>query len=439
MATSYRKGHEPRCPVQLPGCEGRIRTKGYDRCRRCARQQRDAPRVSDDTLPSTRPVESITESDASREITKVTSERVRSLEDMIRVCAIDTATWEIERWVANKWEMGSVEKSIRYDKTTGAKHETASATTTPLYQVKVWLKRKVATLAVRDELAALKADAKRTLPKPATIKPQRQGKGLMLELSIPDLHVGKLAWAKETGYENYDGKIAERVFEDALAALLERTASYRFEEIVFVVGNDLLHADTKQGTTNSGTQLDNDSRYHKTFSIVRHMITRAIDRLRAVAPVHVVMVPGNHDTLSVWHLGDSLECYYRNTSGVVIDNDPRMRKYKQFGQVMLMFTHGHQGKLEKYPQLMASEQREMWGATIHREAHTGDKHQLKVQEHFGVKVRISPALCPPDAWHSENQFVGQGRSAEAFVWHREEGLVGTAYYTVPAPKRKGAA
>lgn len=362
-------------------------------------------------------------------VSRVTGERVKSLADLVRVCEIDISEWEVERFVCNKWE-------------TAAKvgpQDTATVAVTPLYQVKAWLKRKVGIMAARQEIAALLEDAKRRIVVRAPAVINRTASGHLLEPSIPDLHVGKLAWANETGWENYNSKIAERIFEDALSALLRRTASFQCERILFPIGNDLLHSDTKQGTTTAGTPLDNDSRYHKSFALVRRMMTRAIDTLRAVAPVHVIVVPGNHDTLSAWHLGDSLECYFHRCKDITIDNAPAMRKYYQWGKVMLMLTHGNRGKLADYPLVMAAEQPEMFGATVHREAHTGDKHQLKVQEHHGVRVRISPALCPPDAWHAEHHFVGNARSAEAFVWHREEGLVGTANYTVAPTKKDRAA
>lgn len=369
--------------------------------------------------------ESFEVSGDSAELSTKVPERVQSLDDLIRVCKIDTDEWEVERFVCNKWEMGS-------------KDAEGEARITPLYQIKAWLKRRVRLIAARSEIAALLADAKRQVPARSPLILKRQASGVMLEPSIPDLHVGKLAWGEETGSENYDSKIAERLFEDALSNLLQRTAAHRFERILLPVGNDLLHADTKQGTTTSGTPLDTDSRYHKSFLIARRMLTRAIDHLRSVAPVHVLVIPGNHDTLGAWHIGESLDCYFHKCKDVTIDNAPTMRKYYQFGKVMLMFTHGNKGKLSDYPLLMATEQPKMFGETIHREAHTGDKHQLRVQEHRGVKVRISPALCAADAWHSEHHFVGMARSAEAFVWHREEGLIGTAHYTVPAAKGEAA-
>jgi len=156
-----------------------------------------------------------------------------------------------------------------------------------------------------------------------------------------------------------------------------------------------------------------------------------IERLASRAPVIVPVVPGNHDALGAWHLGDSLECYFHGNPNVAIRNEPTLRKYHRFGKVMLMFTLGNKGKLINYPQVMAAEQPEMFGATLFREAHTGDKHHTRVQEHYGVRVRISPALCAPDAWHAEHQYIGSQRGAEAFVWSADEGLVGTALYTVP--------
>lgn len=354
----------------------------------------------------------------SAEVSRLSPEPVRTLADLIRVCEIDTETWEIERWVANKWEQAH----------TDAKKQSH---VTPLFQVKAWLKRKKLQLAIRDEIAALVDDAKRRIPARPVSKRTNTSSGYMLEIAIPDLHIGKLAWGKETGEANYDSKIAEAVFLEALDALIARTSSYQFDQIVFPVGNDLLNADNAQNTTTRGTPQTSDSRYQKSFTIARQLMTRAIDRLRRLAPVHVILVPGNHDTLSTWHLGDSLACYFHQTPDVVIDNEPRHRKYHQFGSVMLMFTHGDKGKRPNYPLVMATEQPQMFGATVHREAHTGHLHQMRVEELHGVKVRISPALCPADAWHAENMYTGNARAAEAFVWSATEGMVGTAIYTVP--------
>lgn len=374
------------------------------------------------------------------EISKLSRVRIKTLAQLVAVCEIDTNEWEIERHTINKTEQTAMPRAVGESKQWARK--TTKPILTQMFHIKAWLRRKTAVIAAREEIAALIAAAKQAMPpRPFSmrgaclnIKRALDPSLFMLEISIPDLHVGKLAWGKETGHASYDTKIALQAFDDALEALVARTSSYRFDQIVFIVGNDLFNADNKQNTTTRGTPQDTDSRFPKTFVTVRTMMVDAVSRLRQVAPVKVLIVPGNHDTLAAYHLGDSLSCYFHGADGIEIDNAPTMRKYHRFGNNMLMWTHGDKGKLADLPLLMATEQPEMFGATLFREAHTGDKHHLRVNEYHGVRVRISPALCAPDAWHSENHYVGAQRAAEAFVYHATEGLVGTAVYTVPEPK-----
>jgi hypothetical protein len=78
---------------------------------------------------------------------------------------------------------------------------------------------------------------------------------------------------------------------------------------------------------------------------------------------------------------------------------------------------------------MATECREIFGQTRFHEWHIGHIHQTKVIEKNGVRVRILPALCPPDAWHAEKGYVGNLRSTEALVWDKDKGLQATVVYT----------
>lgn len=342
--------------------------------------------------------------------TVTTTEPVRTLDDLVRVCGIDLDAWQVVSWTANAWG--------------------AAAGDQTLYQVKAQLKANRPLLDAKAELAALKADAKRWAPRLPRIRRPKVTDPHLLELAIPDVHVGKLAWRPETGHASYDSKIAIRLYETAVETLLARVSHFQFDRILLPLGNDILNSDSKQGTTTAGTPLDNDSRYYKSFLAVRQMAVRVIERLRQIAPVDVVMVQSNHDHLSVWHLGDSLECYFHKTPDVTIANAPNPRKYYGYGNVALLLTHGDKGKATDWPLLFATEAPTLFGQAKYREVHTGHLHQTRVYEKHGVRVRISPALCSPDAWHADHQFVGQVRGAEAYVWSPNEGLVCVAHYNV---------
>lgn len=346
--------------------------------------------------------------------------RIHTLDALVKFFEIDLTVWEVERFIANKWEMGYVTDMD------GKK----SANVEPLYQVKAFLVRKRNIADAQQEIAELLELAKLSVKSPKDIKKHSGKKGGMLEINLTDHHFGKLAWQLETLSANYDVKIATAVFHRALGALLDRSPFATYEEIWFVVGNDLFNADNTLGTTTAGTQVESDVRIRKTYVTVRTLMVRAIENLRHLADkVKVVVVPGNHDYNTTWHLGDSLALYFSKHTDVEVDNAPSPRKYHIYGNTLIGYTHGDKGKMKDLPLLMTVEAREQYGVTLFHEWHTGHTHQTSTTEQHGIRVRVLPALCPPDKWHSEMGFVGNLRSSEAFHWDKMQGLTNIIIYT----------
>ena len=209
---------------------------------------------------------------------------------------------------------------------------------------------------------------------------------------------------------------------------------------MLTLGNDIQNSDNRAGTTEAGTPQDNDGRYQKVCGVVQDAAVWAIEQCRAITPrVTVPMIYGNHDPLTTFHLGGYLKAWFRNCKGVEIDNEPRQRKYYQHGKVMLMLTH--KAKMDECLGIMAVERPAMWATTTCREVHMGHIHTRKgmsfdVNEIKGVTVRTLPSLRPPCAWSADLGYVGNLRSAEAYIFNDKEGLIGTAVYTV---QRKVAA
>lgn len=347
--------------------------------------------------------------------------RIHTLPQLIEYFEVDESIWEVTKFTCLSHEMGYTtgKKSFKV-----ARHK-------ELYNVRAEFKKKTNVILVKKEIKDLIAYAKeliKEVPTKQTIYREQSMAGNMLEINIPDVHFGKLAWPGETGHEPYDTKIAEAMYHRAVDALLFRAKGYRFDEVLFVVGNDLLNSDDAENQTTSGTVVTTDGRYQKSFRVARRAVIAAIEKCREIAPVKVIVVPGNHDNLSAWHLGESLEIYFERYSDVQVENEPTPRKFHQFGKVGLMFCHGHKGKRTDYPLQFATERSDIFGSTKFREIHTGHTHMTKLDEQHGVRVRVIPALCPPDDWHSENGYTGNLRNAEGFVWNREEGLIAMVFY-----------
>jgi hypothetical protein len=259
-------------------------------------------------------------------------------------------------------------------------------------------------------------------------KIDKNKKGYLLEINIADLHFGRLTWNQETGAD-YDIKIARELFLTCIIKLIEQSKGYNISRILFILGNDYFNVDNIANTTTAGTPQDEDSRWKKTFKKGRELIIEGIDLLSKIAPVEILVVPGNHDTQRTFYLGDAIECWYNNSKNVRVDNSPKVRKYYQFGKCMILFSHGRDEKLADYPLLMASEEPRMWADTKYREIHLGEIHHkkevkwLSTEEYKGATVRYMRSLVAPDAWSYTKGFISQLRAGEAFIWDEDNGLI----------------
>ena len=342
---------------------------------------------------------------------------IKSLEDLVKYSGIDLKIWKIVRHVINSWEV-----TIGKRGTATGKPETYTN-----YQVKAWLE-KITGVTVETILEQFIEDAVKHSPiYPDGPKAEEQAEGVMVEISIPDLHFGLLSWAQETGDHNYDIKISETIFIEAVEYLLSVSGSYLIDRVLFVIGNDFFNVNSALNITAAGTPQDEDVRWQKTFSLGRRMCVEAIDRCRTIAPVDVVIVPGNHDVERSFYLGESLEAWYHNTDNVEVDNRPLSRKYRLYGNSLIGFEHGRNVKLKDLPLVMADEVPDLWAKSKFREIHTADKHHDATIETRGVRVRTIPSLAPASAWMAGKAYRAV-KEAQVFVWSKENGNIALMRY-----------
>lgn len=349
------------------------------------------------------------------------SERIISLEQLLAAAKVNLDEWEVKDFRVNKWENAAKDEA-----------HPGKMIVTPLFQVRANLGRpgiERLTSQLREAVVAdVKADAARRHAVRSTLLPAARIAGRhMLEVCLMDLHVGKLAWWQETG-EDYDSHIAERSARTAVSELLLQASVYELEKILLPLGNDFFHYDNIGGSTTAGTPQDRDTRLHKMFRKGRGLASWMIHECAKVAPVEVVVVPGNHDEVLSWMLGEVLDAEFSKDERVTVDNSPKLRKYKDYGVNLVGYTHGKDEPHAKLPLIMAQEAPEMWARTKVREWHTGHFHHSKVRESMpvdsrnGVRVRILQSLSGTDAYHYRKGYIGEPHNAEAFVWSHDTGL-----------------
>jgi hypothetical protein len=370
------------------------------------------------------------------------SKMITSLDEAVEFFKIDTDLWEVERYLCNSYPVSAREReqNLTWDKgvMSGTAIRANKWTTTVNYQVKVWLKKRETTATAWDFEAFYKDLLKKHKPlKYPKIKHEKlkgnDAKNL-LEVNICDLHLGKLCWGEEVN-NNYDIKIATRRFQYALKTLVQRALSSGFDRILFPVGNDFFNSDNYLTTTTAGTRQDDDVRWQKSFKVGVKLLVEGIDFMKQYAPVDILVVPGNHDLQKCFYLGETLTAWYRNDDSVTIDNSPNPRKYYEYGQNLIGWTHGDKEKIEKLRALMAFEAKAAWARTSYKEFHLGHNHRklaselaIKsdiLKEELGIVVRSMASLAGTDVYHHIHGYVGPVRAAEAYLWNFHTGMIGS--------------
>lgn len=360
-------------------------------------------------------------------LTSEVKDRITTVDELLEIYNISLDDWEIVKKVVNTWE-STVKGPDKQPKTI------------PNFQVKVWLESKKEKIVLSKFKEELMEDLKKHSPK---VKKKRysqisKNSGKLLEVNIFDLHLGKVSWSEESG-ENYNVNMACEIFKDAVTFFVNRAQKdYLVERIVFPVGNDFFNSDSSHpySKTTKGTPQQDDTRWQKIYRTGREILVDAIERMSEVAPVDVLIIPGNHDTERAFYIGDSLECWFHNNENVTVDNSASPRKYYKFGNVLLGFTHGNEEKITDLPGIMSQEVPEWWGETYFREFHLGHLHQkssrvfLPNKEVQGTIVRHMSSLSATDAWHHKKGYVGARKSGEALVWDKKMGLFSNYYFNI---------
>lgn len=368
-----------------------------------------------------------------------TIDRIMTPEELLEHFKIDLDIWYVDRQVVNKWEVARKDsaRQINWSKDgvikKGSFHkDRGEMRVQQLFQIKVFLKRKhtvgfdpkIFRKNLIKDVKLIKVNTNNII-KDFQIKVPNKNNNLLL-LNIFDLHYDKLSWDEETGY-NWDPKIAEKTFWEAMEVLLGYANNFPISEIWFPIGNDFFNSDKDYpSSTTAGTPQQLTDRWQRTFREGRMMLAKAIIQLSKIAPIKVPVIPGNHDWQKAFYLGDSLDCFFHDNPNITIDNKANPRKYYTYGKNLIGFTHGKEEKIGDLHELM-SVLSPNWSASKYRFMYLGHIHQERKISHIsskdvkGLIVEFLPSLTATDAWHNQKGFTGQYRGCKAYIHNAEKG------------------
>ena len=217
--------------------------------------------------------ENVTKDEAYLE--KVASEKVKSLDDLVRICQIDLNIWEVERWLCNAWGV------------TAFKHE-AKGTYRTNYQVKVWLKKK--KLSFEDGLVKVLKVLDKYTPKKLAVT--TTGSKQHIVASMADFHIG--ADIKNL-MRTHDFNI--EVLLNYLDYCVNKINSYKAEKVTLNLLGDFYESISGMNHENTFKSLG-DGMWGANVIIIANeiMSTHLLSKINNLVKVNIIS--GNHDRMT---------------------------------------------------------------------------------------------------------------------------------------------
>ena len=271
---------------------------------------------------------------------------------------------------------------------------------------------------LKDELIE---DLKAYSPSFKPIKRKASKDAKLLVIDPADVHIGKLADAFETGTD-YNSQIAVQRVREGVEGILKEASGSNIDKILFVGGNDILHTDTPQRKTTSGTPQDTDGMWYRNFLMAKDLYIEILEKLITVADVHFVFNPSNHDYTNGFFLANVIETYFKNCKNITFDCSISHRKYFKYYNNILATTHGDGAKQNDLPLLMATESK-YYSECEKRYIYIHHIHHKVSKDYPGVTLESLRSPSEADSWHHRNGYQHSPVAIEGFLHHKEHGQV----------------
>ena len=273
----------------------------------------------------------------------------------------------------------------------------------------------------KDDFAfALIESLKEHSPKYPKIKRNYQKEGHLLVIDPADVHIGKLASAFETG-EEYNSQIAVQRVHEGVQGILDKANGFNIDKVLFVGGNDILHIDTPDRKTTSGTPQDTCGMWYDNFMIAKNLYVDILEKLVSVADVHFVFNPSNHDYTNGFFLADVIKTHFRNCKNITFDCSISHRKYYSYGKNLIGTTHGDGARQQDLGSLMSIEAKDLWAYAEHRYYYTHHVHHKTAKDFINVTVESLRSPSAADSWHDRNGYKGAPKAIEGYIHHKDFG------------------
>jgi len=257
----------------------------------------------------------------------------------------------------------------------------------------------------------------RVIPNKPTTRVKISNNGdYVAEINILDAHINKLSFLDV----EWDTEIAYNTYISMVKDMVDDIKHYKPSKVLFITWHDFFNSDGHSQTT-SWTPQHNTENEASAFEAWLWIIIDSVNIIKKElwCPIEILNMPWNHAELLETIAWTALKAVFSYDEDVIVNNEQWYRKYRQWWDNAIMFTHWEWVKSNDIPMIFASERPDLWANCRFKEVHHWHFHSQITTESKWVIIRSFSALTNTDKWHNKHWFVWNIRWWNVIIWHRE--------------------
>ena len=314
-------------------------------------------------------------SQKSDKLIKMSLEQSKDVNYLLEAHGFSKEDWELVSARNNIWNVNSKSQGVQ-----------------TLYSSKITVKPKINRFDIDKFVEMVQKDTKAI-----NVNRIENNSKKFLEIPLFDMHFGV---ADLDYYMNTINKIHSKI------------NSQEWDEILFVIGQDLLHNDGFEGKTTSGTPIEKvnmEKAWEDADTFYSNLITLALTKSNKV---HLVYSNGNHDKGISYGFAKMLEAKFPQA---ISEMSVKQRKAFVYKDVFVGLTHGDKGNARIEKNFYSEFGKEIAVAKV-VEVHSGHIHHEVTKDNLGITVRSLSTGAKTDDWHYDNGFLGAHKHFQIFEY-----------------------
>lgn len=313
----------------------------------------------------------------SDKLLRMSQEDSKDVNYLLKAHGFDKEDWELVNARNNIWNVYSKQDGVQQ-----------------LYSSKITVKPRVNGFDLDKLLEVVKKEVKPLIvDRPKSFEDYTK----LLEIPLYDMHFGV------STLEYYENHLKE---------ILGKIESRKWNKILFVVGQDLLHNDNFKGQTANGTMIqkvDMEKAFDEALQFYSTLINGALENAK---DVDVIYVKGNHDESISYGLFRTLKATFPQANFI---GNLKQRTAFVWEKIFIGLTHGDKGH-NRIAENFVSEYGKLIANAEIKEIHSGHLHVEKSKDQFGIVHRTLATANKTDDWHDDMGFVGGNKRFQIFEY-----------------------